>query len=202
MSDIDDVLERLVAEPAFRTQLRDDPAAALAGYALRPQDAELLAATLDEGARGGEHAVEQRTSKSTILGVLMGLADGPGAAAAGPADDGSAAGADASRPRADTIGIVPHTITYTDATSGSESIGHADLGAGSPPRGDDPAGSTHSSYQERVATEAFLKQPVGDTDGNDVAIEVIGLQAEGFEPASPDDAVEVIVEGPRDAEGE
>jgi hypothetical protein len=78
MSDIDDVLERLVTEPGFRAQLAEDPTGALAGYALDSADLEVLAATLDEGA-AAEHGVEQRTSKSAFLQAVMGfLAPGGG----------------------------------------------------------------------------------------------------------------------------
>jgi hypothetical protein len=77
MSDIDDVLERLVTDEGFRAALADDPAAALTGYSLGEEDLEILAATLDEGGVE-EHGVEQRTSKSALLGLIAGLADGGG----------------------------------------------------------------------------------------------------------------------------
>jgi hypothetical protein len=57
MAGIDEVLERLVAEPEFREQLRADPAVALSDYVLDVEDLEVLAFTLDES-DGGEHAVE------------------------------------------------------------------------------------------------------------------------------------------------
>ena len=38
MAGIDEVLERLVAEPEFREQLRADPATALSGYVLYDED--------------------------------------------------------------------------------------------------------------------------------------------------------------------
>ena len=69
MAGIDEVLERLVAEPEFREQLRADPAAALSGYVLDDEDLEVLALTLDES-EGGDHAVEQRTSKSALVMLL------------------------------------------------------------------------------------------------------------------------------------
>ena len=77
MSDIDDVLERLVTDAAFRDALADDPATALAGYSLEEGDLEVLAATLDDDG-ASEHGVEQRTSKSAILGLIVGLAGGGG----------------------------------------------------------------------------------------------------------------------------
>jgi hypothetical protein len=72
MSDVDEVLEKLVTDQAFRTKLRDDPAAALGGYDLEEEDLAVLAATLDEG-QGSDHGVEQRTSKSAFLTAIMGL---------------------------------------------------------------------------------------------------------------------------------
>lgn len=83
MAGIDEVLERLVAEPEFRAQLRSDPAAALSGYVLYDEDLEVLAATLDES-EGGDHDVEQRTSKSTLLGLVVGFSGAGGSAGASP----------------------------------------------------------------------------------------------------------------------
>jgi hypothetical protein len=72
MAGIDDVLERLITDLGFRRRLREDPAAALAGYDLDEADLELLASQLDDGG-GQAHAVEQRTSKSALFGLLAGL---------------------------------------------------------------------------------------------------------------------------------
>jgi hypothetical protein len=69
MAGLDEVLERLVTDPSFRQRLREDPAAALQGYDLAEADLELLAHQLDEQAGAG-HDVEQRTSKSTLFGML------------------------------------------------------------------------------------------------------------------------------------
>lgn len=68
---IDEVLERLVSEPRFRTALEEDPAAALAGYDLNESDLEVLSAQLDPRA-GSSGQVEQRTSKSGLLAGMMG----------------------------------------------------------------------------------------------------------------------------------
>jgi hypothetical protein len=69
MAGIDEVLERLVVDPAFRERMQTDPAAALSGYVLHAEDLEVLAATLD-ASEGGDHTVEQRTSKSAFLSAL------------------------------------------------------------------------------------------------------------------------------------
>lgn len=79
MTDLNDVLERLIADPGFRQQLKDDPAAALEGYHLDEGELELLAAQVDEGS-GKSGSVEQRTSKSALAGLLglFGGGGGPG----------------------------------------------------------------------------------------------------------------------------
>jgi len=78
MADIDIVLERLVTEPQFRTALAKDPAGALAAYDLNEQDLQLLAGSLDEGDDDAQRGVEQRTSKSAVVGLLASLAGGGG----------------------------------------------------------------------------------------------------------------------------
>lgn len=69
MSDFDEVLERLVTDPAFQAALRADPEAALRGYRLDPQERALLESQLDTGA-GVDHAVEERVSKSGVFGLV------------------------------------------------------------------------------------------------------------------------------------
>lgn len=69
MAGIDEVLERLVTDPEFRARLAANPVAALSGYMLYDEDLEVLAATLSED-RGASGAVEQRTSKTTLAGLL------------------------------------------------------------------------------------------------------------------------------------
>lgn len=76
MADLSDVLERLITDPGFRQQLKDDPAVALEGYHLDEGELELLSTQIDEGSgKGG--SVEQRTSKSALAG-LLGLFGGGG----------------------------------------------------------------------------------------------------------------------------
>jgi len=86
MSDFDVALERLVTDPAFKSALAADPAAALAGYQLSADEVELLGSqvSVDDG---GDRTVEIRTSKASMMGLLgqfggMGL--GGGAPAAEP----------------------------------------------------------------------------------------------------------------------
>ncbi|MCU1589949.1 MAG: hypothetical protein JWP11_1205 [Frankiales bacterium] len=80
MADIDEVLERLVTDAAFRDRLGSDPAAALAAYDLSTDDLQLLASSLDDS-EGQQHGVEQRTSKSAVVGLLASLTGGGGGGA-------------------------------------------------------------------------------------------------------------------------
>lgn len=77
MADIDIVLERLVIDKSFRAALSDDPAAALAPYDLNEQDLQLLAGSLADG-DDAQRGVEQRTSKSAMVGLLASVAGGGG----------------------------------------------------------------------------------------------------------------------------
>ncbi|MBK5307775.1 MAG: hypothetical protein JJD92_13910 [Frankiaceae bacterium] len=80
MADIDSVLERLITDTAFRSQLSTDPAAALSGYDLTTEDLQVLASSMDDSA-GEQHGVEQRTSKSAVVGLLASLTGGGGGSA-------------------------------------------------------------------------------------------------------------------------
>lgn len=86
MADVDDVLERLITEEAFRQRLAADPAAALAGYDLSAGDLALLATSFDD-AGNVQRGVEQRTSKSALVGLIATLAGGGGAVAKGGGGD-------------------------------------------------------------------------------------------------------------------
>lgn len=74
MSQLDEVLERLLIEPAFKQAVADDPATALAEYRLTADELELLGTQLDvsSGRSGG---VEGRQSKSTLFGLLAQAVD-------------------------------------------------------------------------------------------------------------------------------
>lgn len=93
MADIDTVLERLVTDSAFRQELSEDPAAALASYDLSIDDLKLLASSLDSG-DDSQRGVEQRTSKSAVVGLLASLTGGGGGAGSGVRPGGKASGAD------------------------------------------------------------------------------------------------------------
>lgn len=77
MGGIEAVLERLVADPAFRVALARDPEAALLPYDLTADDVALLASRLDDG-DDTQRAVEQRTSKSAMLAAVDMLDGGHG----------------------------------------------------------------------------------------------------------------------------
>ena len=69
MSDFDTVLERLVTDPGFARALAADPDAALAGYRLDADEVALLRSQVSAG-DGGDRAVEERTSKASMMGLL------------------------------------------------------------------------------------------------------------------------------------
>ncbi|MGH3500965.1 MAG: hypothetical protein ACRDQA_08735, partial [Nocardioidaceae bacterium] len=69
MTSIDDVLERLVNDPAFRDQLTTERKTALAGYELSDDDLDVLESTLSADA-GDEGHMEGRQSKSALMGAV------------------------------------------------------------------------------------------------------------------------------------
>ncbi len=77
MAGIDDVLERLLTDTAFARNLAHDPAGALAGYELTPEDLSLLSSqvSFDPGALS---LVEERISKSSMFGLLTSITGGLG----------------------------------------------------------------------------------------------------------------------------
>jgi hypothetical protein len=70
MSDFDDVLERLLNEPAFAAALAEDPDLALAGYRLDAGEAALLRSQVVGDTAADVAKVETRTSKSSTFGLL------------------------------------------------------------------------------------------------------------------------------------
>jgi hypothetical protein len=103
VSDFDDVLERLLTDAVFKARLAADPGGALAGYRLSSDEIDLLRSQLSAD-EGGQHSVEQRTSKASLFGLLGGFGGGFGglhdaAAHAGGATDGGSAGMGDAMPR-------------------------------------------------------------------------------------------------------
>jgi hypothetical protein len=84
MSDFDEVLERLLADPVFQAALQANPEAALAGYRLDPEERRLLDSQFDLGP-GEERTVEMRVSKSGVMG-LVGPVVSAFVAGSGPVD--------------------------------------------------------------------------------------------------------------------
>ncbi|GAB3969985.1 hypothetical protein [Plantactinospora veratri] len=100
MSDFDDVLERLVTDPAFAASLAANPVEALAGYRLDADELALLQLQIG-GVTDGQHGVETRANQSSVFGMftpLTGLAGAlPGigeisTTGLGPAGSSGAAG--------------------------------------------------------------------------------------------------------------
>ncbi|MEV4538000.1 hypothetical protein AB0J82_29890 [Asanoa sp. NPDC049518] len=72
MSDFDEVLERLVVDPAFASALASDPGLALASYSLSDDEIALLHTQVG-GESTTEHAVETRANQSSTFGLLGSL---------------------------------------------------------------------------------------------------------------------------------
>jgi hypothetical protein len=75
MAGIEDVLDRLRTDPAFRAQLGTDPRSALAGYELTAEDLTRLVNLVDATNRD-KSIVEQRTSKAGFFGLFAQITDG------------------------------------------------------------------------------------------------------------------------------
>jgi len=93
MPGLDDVLERLITDPAFRDRLVTDRRAALASYDLSPDDLALLDSQFSATA-GGTAAMEGRTTKAGMFGLLGGLDEVLGAMGDGGSADALATGSD------------------------------------------------------------------------------------------------------------
>jgi hypothetical protein len=70
MSDFDEVLERLLTDPSFQARLAADPVAALAGYVLDAEEADLLSRQVGTDVGAQLAAVEDRVSKSSTFGLF------------------------------------------------------------------------------------------------------------------------------------
>ena len=68
MSDFDAALERLMVDPAFKAALARDPAAALAGYRLAPDELEILCAQVDSGTGGPDREEVSRRQAVDVGG--------------------------------------------------------------------------------------------------------------------------------------
>lgn len=135
MSGLEDVLALLITDRSFREALTTDPAAALAGYDLSREDLEILAASLDEQV-GGERVVEQRTSKSALLGMLGALA----------VDDDAASGLPTGKPRHN-----PFPVTTPRDQGASGNVAEDEFGLFAEPMeqaSTSPEASRASSFQQ------------------------------------------------------
>ena len=147
MGDFDTVLERLLVDGSFRAALAADPAAALAGYRLSADEIDLLRSQVSADA-GGQHAVETRTSKSSLFGLLgsaSGLAHGaaPGTAPQPPGIAGETFGASSHVSAAPGMFGQAAENALNAAAHGALSTGaHETLGA-APQAAFDPLGGGH-----------------------------------------------------------
>ncbi len=149
MTDFDAALERLISDPAFRAELAGDPARALAGYRLSPDELELLRSQVDTGAGDSQHQVETRTSKASLFGLLSPMGGFGGLGDAAQAGTGSGA-----------QGVTPgYDATLTPADAGGQG------GGGSHPT-DFPADQSHDRSRSEASFGAGRSgASFGDGDG-------------------------------------
>lgn len=135
MAGIDEVLERLVTDPAFRARLAADPDAALAGYVLSDDDRAVLATALSQDT-GTWGTVERRINRTAFAGlVLDGAADARRFGLADAADTEIDVNADDADPDAETAGSgvawarrgdEPHPVDQALLASVADWFGNAD----------------------------------------------------------------------------
>ncbi len=103
MSDFDEVLERLLTDEAFRVALAADPDTTLARFSLDEAERDLLRAQLVSGA-DSNHLVEDRTSKSTMVGLLGPVLSAFGFGASGGGSPGGPSGTQNLTPVPEPVG--------------------------------------------------------------------------------------------------
>ncbi|HEU0234959.1 MAG TPA: hypothetical protein VFR14_00820 [Candidatus Limnocylindrales bacterium] len=167
MPGLDDVLERLITDPAFRDRLATDRRAALAGYDLSPDDLALLDAQVS-GAVGGTAAMEGRTTKAGMFGLLGGLDEVLGAMGDAGATSEPVVGA--ADPVAPAVG--EHVPRHIDVES-------FQFGSGAAPTADDPSTIfTGEVVGIEPTYEAAGDSAAGDTVDNDETITIHGNRSE------------------------
>ncbi|WP_433215272.1 hypothetical protein ACQP00_05570 [Dactylosporangium sp. CS-047395] len=160
MSDFDEVLERLLGDPAFKARLAADPAGTLAGYRLSPDELDILQSQIGEAGGGaGQAHVEQRTSKASMFGVFSSLGSGLGDVLHGHGGAGISGhglgsnGADMGQRMHDVVeqqyGGRHAAIEPADGGGGS-TIGHAVQDAG---EGRHSVGTSHLEYHSETHVE-------------------------------------------------
>ncbi len=83
MAGIEDALERLRTDPAFRAALATDPRSALAGYELTADDLSRLARAVSAN-HHGQSVGKQRTSKAGFFGLFAQITENAGVVIRGP----------------------------------------------------------------------------------------------------------------------
>ncbi|MGI5145403.1 hypothetical protein ACQEVC_03215 [Plantactinospora sp. CA-294935] len=169
MSDFDDVLERLVTDPAFAAALGADPVNALAGYRLDADELALL--QLQLGGAGGQHGVETRANQSSLFGMFTPLAGLAGAlpgvgeigtAGPGPAGSSGAAGSGLTQGFGAAANPGPGVPPFAEAPGCAAPVGQH--GAGVPVGGLTGLGD-EIGREIGSATDGALAQPVGGLAG-------------------------------------
>jgi hypothetical protein len=167
MSDLDEVLERLLTDTAFQHALAADPDAALAGYHLDAPDRDLLRTQLVLGG-GADRTVEERTSKAGLVGLL-----GPVAAAFGVASGPVSTGTQ-------SLGSAPGGATFGNApglggVNGDASFGSAPgAGVGGSQTFGDAVGGPSQTFGSASPTQTFGSAAPGQTFGSAVPPATMG----------------------------
>ncbi|MER7006631.1 hypothetical protein ABT297_26810 [Dactylosporangium sp. NPDC000555] len=160
MSDFDEVLERLLSDPAFKARLAADPAGALAEYRLTPDELDVLRSQV--GDAGGQTHVEQRTSKASMFGVFSSIGSGLGDVLQGHGGGVSAHGLAGHAPSGGGAAVGHHMHDLVEQQHGGRhaAVEPADHGSGSIGRQleDIGRGGRHASAGlEEVHTESHVE---------------------------------------------
>jgi hypothetical protein len=151
MSDFDTVLERLIGDAGFKAHFAADPASALSGYQLSADELELLRSQYASDS-GGQHQVEQRTSKASLFGLLSPLS---GMGSVNDAAGGAGAGAGAGHVSEQYSSSSHYSHTEFHHSSGAHATTYGAVGQG---------GSGHGLLGG-VHVEAEPPGQVGGADG-------------------------------------
>lgn len=178
MADLNDALERLISDPAFRQALGDDPEKALDGYDLSDEDRKMLSAQLsdDPGVRGG---LEQRTSKSALAGLF-----GGGGAGNQESDldfvRQLAEDSDGGAPLEEQIGFAYKNITFDDGEDPTLAFNPKEFPVSktNPPPAP-PAGGDHEIEMSVVAAQGEPDEPSDLTAGGDTGEGSSGVDGTG-----------------------
>jgi hypothetical protein len=164
MSDFDAVLERLLTDPSFQAQLAADPVAALAGYVLDAEEADLLRQQVSTDAGAHTAVVEDRVTKSSTFGLFssFGVGEVAGSVGHGLVGPGTAGQGIGAAPADGAAGLGEWSEFGSATGSATEGFGSAPEAWGT---GGMSAQSGLGSAPEYSARSGFGSAPGPDMDG-------------------------------------